>query len=155
MNIDETLFFETDGACAYCGIKDSRVLTIHHIEKCKLKDESYGNKIVLCHNCHVLHNQKKSPTNKEITAIKKRLIYKTLTQQGANALKEAYRKKCVLASPYLVNHIVEMQLLEEREIVMEIGEEDDINLEGTRVASLVTYELTPKGRQFVKKWGLA
>jgi 5-methylcytosine-specific restriction endonuclease McrA len=30
-NTDEMMFSETDGSCAYCGIKGYRVLTIHHI----------------------------------------------------------------------------------------------------------------------------
>jgi 5-methylcytosine-specific restriction endonuclease McrA len=57
--IDEMLFSETDGACAYCGIKDYRVLTTHHINQQEPKDESYDNKIILCHNCHHLYHQEK------------------------------------------------------------------------------------------------
>ena len=152
MDFDEILFFETDGACAYCGIKDSRVLTIHHIEQSEPKNESYDNKIMLCRNCHSLFHEGKSPTLEEILKIKKRLIYKTLTQQGVNALKEAYRKKCVVASPYLVNHIVEMQLLKEGDMIMSYGEPNDREHE---VGMHVSYELTDKGRRFVEKWRLA
>ena len=90
-NTEEMLFSETDSSCAYCGIKDYRVLAIYHIIQLETKDESYDNKIVLCHNCHHLYHEKKGPTIDDLKKIKKRLILKTLTQHGINALKEAYR----------------------------------------------------------------
>jgi len=58
---EEMILSETDGSCAYCGIKDYRVLTIQHIIQRKPKDESYDNKIILCHNCHHLYHQGKGP----------------------------------------------------------------------------------------------
>lgn len=61
-NTEEMVFGETDGSCAYCGIKDYRVLTIHHIIQQEPKDELYDNKIVLCHNCHHLYHENKGPT---------------------------------------------------------------------------------------------
>jgi 5-methylcytosine-specific restriction endonuclease McrA len=78
-DLKEILFSETDGSCAYCGIKDYRVLTVHHLIQQEPKDESYDNKIVLCHNCHHLYNQRKGPSEDDLRSIKKRLIYKTLT----------------------------------------------------------------------------
>ena len=144
MNLVESLYFETDGACAYCGVKDRRVLTIHHIKENKPKDESYGNKIVLCYNCHTLHHQEKGATEQEIIEVKKRLIYKTLTLQGTNALKEAHRNQYVTASPYLVNHIVEMGLLN-------CGEPISF-FEATTITAV--YELTDTGKQFLEKWDL-
>ena len=142
----ELLFSETDGSCAYCGIKDYRVLTIHHIIQQEPKDESYDNKIVLCHNCHQLYHQGKEsgPSLQDLKDIKKRLICKTLTPQGVNALKEAYRNKKVYALPYSVNHLVELQLLK---------------LTGGRASMGVQiidaiYELTENGRSLIEKWDL-
>jgi len=144
--IDEMIFLETDGACAYCGIKDYRVLTTHHIIQMEPKDESYDNKIVLCHNCHHLYHQEKGPSKEDVITIKKRLICKLLTQQGVNALKEAYRKKLVIASPYLVNHLVELQLLRLSESISTYETDEQI--------ILAIYELTERGRKFAEKWDL-
>lgn len=143
---EELLFSETDGACAYCGIKDYRVLTIHHIIQQEPKDESYDNKIVLCHNCHHLYHQGKGPSQNDLFAIKKRLICKTLTQQGVNALKEAYRNGLVVASPYLVNHLVESQFLKFTEYLS--------SYENDRQIIDAVYELTDKGKKFTEKWSL-
>jgi hypothetical protein len=143
-DINELLFSETDGACAYCGIKDFRILTVHHIQQQEPKDESYDNKILLCHNCHHLYHQGKGPSIDDLRKIKKRLIYKTLTQQGVNAIKEAYRKVLVIASPYLVNHLIDLQLLSFKDYISTY--ETD-----TQIIDAV-YELTPTGRQFAEKW---
>jgi hypothetical protein len=145
-NTEEMILSETDGSCAYCGIKDYRVLAIHHIIQRKPKDESYDNKIILCHNCHHLYHQDKGPSKQDLIAIKKRLICKTLTQQGTNAIKEAYRKWVVIASPYLVNHLIEMQLLRLSDTIATYETEDQI------IEAI--YELTEKGKQFAEKWGL-
>lgn len=142
----EMIFSETDGACAYCGIKDYRVLTTHHIIQQEPKDESYDNKIVLCHNCHHLYHQGKGPSLQELKDIKKRLICKTLTQQGVNALKEAYRNKLVVASPYSVSHLVELQLLNSSDYLS--------SYENDKQIIDAIYELTEKGKQFIEKWEL-
>ena len=145
-SVDEILFSETDGACAYCGIKDYRVLTVHHIIQQEPKDESYDNEIILCHNCHHLYHQNKGPTEIEIRDIKKRLIYKTLTQQGINALKEAYRKGFVVASPYLVNHLIEMQYLRHSDTISSfVDENQSVDIDAI-------YELTDEGKKFIQKW---
>jgi hypothetical protein len=149
-DIKETLFSETEGACAYCGIKDYRILTIHHIVQSEPKDESYDNKIVLCHNCHHIYHEQKGPSLEDLITIKKRLIYKTLTQQGINTLKEVYRKGLVVASPYLVNHLVEMQLLEYSEPLSSLGD-DETNIS---VDIDAIYKLTDRGKKFVEKWNL-
>ncbi len=143
---EELLFSETDGACAYCGIKDYRVLTIHHIIQQEPKDESYDNKIVLCHNCHHLYHQEKGPSQDDLFVIKKRLVCKTLTQQGVNALKEVYRKGLVVASPYLVNHLVELQFLKFIEYISSYENENQI--------INAVYELTDKGKKLTEKWSL-
>ena len=141
---EEMIFSETDGACAYCGIKDYRVLTIHHIIQQDPKDESYDNKILLCHNCHHLYHQGKGPSQDDLINIKKRLICKSLTQQGINALKEAYRRELVVASPYLVNHLVELQLLKFSDLISTYENDNQI------IEAI--YELTEKGKQFTEKW---
>jgi hypothetical protein len=142
----EMIFSETDGSCAYCGIKDYRVLTTHHIIQQEPKDESYDNKIVLCHNCHHLYHQGKGPSLQELKDIKKRLICKTLTQQGVNALKEAYRNELVVASPYSVSHLVELQLLTSSDYLS--------SYENDKQIIDAIYELTEKGKQFIEKWEL-
>ena len=108
---DDLLFAETEGGCANCGLKDSRALTIHHIEQSKPKIEDYDNKIVLCHNCHQCHHEGHEPTAEALKDIKRRLIIKTLTRPGLNALKQAYSRTYVVAMPFLVNHLVEQQYL--------------------------------------------
>lgn len=150
-DISQLLVEETDGACAYCGIKDYRILTEHHIEQMEPKDQSYDNRIILCHNCHHLYHQDKGPSKTDIMKIKKRLICKTLTQQGVNAVKESYRKGRVVAVPYLVNHLIELGYMQQIEITMTVS---DDNGEDTIVGSAL-YELTELGKQFAKKWGLS
>ena len=147
-SVNELIYSETDGSCAYCGIKDYRVLNIHHIIEKKPKDNSYDNKILLCYNCHELYhnNRKEGPSQKDLFAIKKRLICRVLTQQGVNALKEAYRRQVVIASPYLVNHLVELQLLKYVEEIATYEQENQI--------ILAEYILTQKGKKLVEKWKL-
>lgn len=142
--IEEMIFAETDGGCAVCGIRDQRVLTKHHIdhENKKKKDDSYDNLIVLCHNCHTSYHQGKGVKISEIKKIKKRLIQKTLTQFGVNALKEAKRKKSVSGAPFLLNHLIEMDYLKFDELLM--GDPDRFDI--------CVYEITEKGKELLKKW---
>lgn len=147
-DISQLLIEETDGACAYCGIKDYRVLTEHHIEQIEPKNQSYDNRIILCHNCHHLYHQNKGPSKKEIWKIKKRLISKILTQQGVNAVKESYRRGCVVAAPYLVNHLIELGYMQQIEIHMTVSNNTG---EDTIVGSAI-YELTEAGKKFARKW---
>ena len=145
----ELLYAETDGACAICGNKDFRVLTVHHIEQEDPKNEAYDNKILLCHNCHHLYHDNKGPTLTAIRTIKKRLIYRTLTQQGVNALKEATRKGVVVGSPHALNHLVEMRLLKFKGVITGLTTGDNRS-----TAVNAAYELTPDGIAFTKKWRL-
>ncbi len=147
--VKEMLLSETDKSCAYCGTRDYRVLTIHHIDNSNKKRESYDNKIVLCHNCHHLHTEGKGVTDKEIRDIKKLLILKTLTPQGANALKEAYRKGRVSGTPYIVAHLVEMKLLEFGEQTSSYGSST-----GPSMVTEVVFKITSEGKEFVEKWKL-
>src|SRR4051812_48976836 len=95
--VDDLLFAEVDNSCAGCGHRDSRALTVHHIDEAKPKNENYDNKIVLCHNCHQCHHEEKGLTHEQVRTIKRRLIIKTLTRQGLNAMKQAHRKGVVIA----------------------------------------------------------
>ena len=150
-NVSDLVQAETDGACAYCGIKDFRVLTEHHIEQAEPKDQSYDNRIVLCHNCHHLHHEGKGATKDEIKEIKRRLICKTLSRHGVNALKECYRNGRVVASPYTVNHLVELRCLRRVEDFTRVT---DDGWEKAVVADAI-YELTAEGKRLVEKWRLA
>jgi hypothetical protein len=92
-----------------------------------------------------MHNQKKGPSIDDLYDIKKRLIYKTLTQQGVNALKEAYRKGFVFAAPYLLNHMIELRYLRLKESHITYDSDDHI------ISGI--YELTKEGKQFAERWG--
>lgn len=147
---EELLYLETDRRCAVCGIGDSRVLTIHHLVQAEPKDESYDNKILLCHNCHVAHHQQKGASAAELQEIKRRLIIKTLTTPGLNALKEAYRRGRVVAMPFLVNHLVEFGYLTFQE---ELSSLSDDRSDRESVIDAV-YTISDKGRRLPEKWQL-
>ena len=148
----ELLFLETDGACAYCGHKDSRALTMHHIQQSKPKNEDYDNKIVLCHNCHQCHHENKGPTTDELNEIKRRLIIKTLTRTGLNAMKYAYRRSVVVATPFLVNHLIEYRYLTEKEVLSNWIEVDDAT--EPNIIINATYTITTEGKALLDKWDL-
>jgi hypothetical protein len=148
-NVKELLLLETDGSCAACGLRDLRFLTTHHIEQTKPKNEAYDNKIVICHNCHHALNNGKGLTPEDIRDIKRRLIIKTLTRPGLNALKEGYRRGLVIALPFLVNHLVEQGFLVLQE-ELEIWEEDD----GSQATIKARYAITPEAMRLLDKWQL-
>ena len=143
---DDLLFIETDAACAYCGLKDTRALTIHHLDQSTPKNEKYDNKLVLCHNCHHCHHQSKGASADDLKTIKRRLIFKTMTVPGVNALKQAYRRNGVVAMPFLVNHLVEFGYLRQGEAIRSdgIGTKDEIVTDAV-------YHLTDEGRALVEK----
>ena len=149
--VEDLLFAETEGGCAWCGHRDARALTIHHLDEAKPKNENYDNKIVLCHNCHHCYHNGKGPTEEEIKTLKRRLIVKTLTRAGVNALKLAYRKGQVIATPFLVNHLVEQQFLVYKEVVTNFAPDDSL-IEHIDIAAV--FEITPVGKELVEKWGL-
>jgi len=149
---DELLYQETDGACAYCGFKDSRVLTIHHLVQLTPKNEDYDNKLVLCHNCHQAYHENKGATAEELKAIKKRLIIKTLTRPGLNAMKEAYRRPVVVAMPFLVNHLIEFGYLTQGEMIRGEWQPDDPTK--PRFVIDAEYKITPDGEELLRKWNL-
>ena len=147
--VKELIFLESNGSCAHCGIRDSRVLTIHHIERSDPANESYDNKLLLCHNCHQCHHQDKGPSAEELREIKRRLIIGTLTRPGLNALKEAYRRSMVVAMPFLVNHLVEFGYLKYVDWIS-----SDESEAGDQVITQAEYRISPNGRQLLEKWDL-
>jgi hypothetical protein len=146
---DELLFLETDGSCACCGYKDGRALTIHHLQQSTPKNEDYDNKLVLCHNCHQTHHQGKGPTADELVEIKRRLIIKTLTRAGLNAMKYAYRRSAVVAAPFLVNHLVEYGYLVQGNVISDWGETAEQS-----VVISAAYSITGEGGALLEKWRL-
>jgi len=147
---DELLYLETDSGCAVCGLRDSRTLTVHHLDQTKPKSEKYDNKILLCHNCHQCHHQGKGPTAKQLHDIKRRLIVKTLTRPGLNALKLAQRQRAVVAMPFLVNHLVELGYLKYKETMSSWASDED--QESNDIDAV--YDLSSEGKQLLKKWRL-
>ncbi|WP_431095328.1 hypothetical protein [Polaromonas aquatica] len=148
---DDLLYIETEDACANCGLRDVRALTIHHIEQTKPKNENYDNKIVLCHNCHTCHHNGKGPSDDEIRDIKRRLIVKTLTRLGLNALKRAYRNPRVVASPFTVDHLVEWGYLRHVEDLSWCSSDEK---EEKEVPIDAAYEISSQGRELLEKWEL-
>lgn len=142
MRLDQMLLLETDDSCAMCGHRGTGVLTIHHIDGDRDHSE-YDNMIVLCHNCHVSHNKGCGPTREAIEERKKRLIAKTLTQYGLNALKIASRNGVgVIALPFLLFHLVELGFMTKEETQMEYD-----NIEATAL-----FVITLRGKDLVGKW---
>ncbi|HUL31140.1 MAG TPA: hypothetical protein VLZ03_11870 [Thermodesulfobacteriota bacterium] len=151
MDNDQLVYIETEGSCANCGLKDTRALTIHHLDATQPKSELYDNKIVLCHNCHQCHHQGKGPSAEEFIDIKARLIVKTLTRPGLNALKIASRKKGVSANPFMVNHLVEMRYLKCKEVVSTFMDDNDSTIE---IVSEAIYEISAEGQALLARWKL-
>lgn len=146
--VEDRLFQEAENGCATCGIKDSRALTIHHIEHGLDKtNNSYDNLIVLCHNCHSMYHESKGISKSEVVQLKRRLIHKILTPFGVNALKIAYRKNAVVGAPFTLLHLVELGLLKENGVLSSFSDEG-----GLELAMDVCYLVTPKGKVFYEKW---
>lgn len=151
LTADELAYIETEGSCANCGLKNTRALTIHHLDPTPPKDQSYDNKLVLCHNCHQCHHQNKGPIAEHLFEIKKRLIIKTLTRVGVNALKVAARKSGVVANPFLVNHLVEYGYLKHNKDLSSYSDEE---IKGSDITIDAVYTLTATGRGLLSKWQL-
>jgi len=145
--VKEYLRLETDNACAICGCRETRALTIHHIDGNK-KNNAYDNRIILCYNCHQRHNNTKSDiTDKQIKDRKRRLITKTLSQWGMNALKLAQRRGHVVGAPFLLSHVVDLGFLKldhEMEVYSAEGEKD--------VEVTCQYSITEKGKALLDHW---
>lgn len=65
-------------------------------------------------------------------------------------MKEAYRRSRVLATPFLVNHLVELQYLKQGDIQSSWSDDED----GQEGIIDAWYSLTPQGRQLLEKWSL-
>lgn len=148
MRVEEYLWSETDDACALCGCRERRALTLHHIDANKRNNE-YDNRIALCHNCHQRHHdeKKRDITAKQIKDRKRRLIMKTVTQCGLNALKLAKRKGHVIGAPYLLNHLVDLGLLKrdnDWEVASVDGERD--------IVVTCQYSIKSKGKGLLDRW---
>ena len=102
MKIKDLLLAEVDGYCPVCGDR-SRDLTEHHLRQSTPKVHTYENRLMICRPCHDDHHAGKDPKAEALLSIKRRLIARTLTIPGLNALKEARRRGGVVAAPYLVN----------------------------------------------------
>lgn len=149
MQIREYLYMETDDACALCGCREARALTEHHIDGNKYNN-AYDNRVILCYNCHQRHHDNNGDiTADQIRDRKRRLITKTLTQYGVNALKLAARRGHVVAAPFLVSHLLDLKLLvQEAELhVMSSEGREDIEVSCQYVA-------TEEGKRLVADWSL-
>ena len=145
MKLKDRLYSETDDACAICGLRGVRVLTIHHIDG-DSANNSYDNMIVLCHNCHHQHHQDKGLSEERIRERKQHLILKTLTQYGLNAMKIADRNNFgVVAMPFLLYHLVDLGYLTKEENQMGYGDQED---------ATARFAITEKGRELLRRWFL-
>ena len=143
MKLDDRLYGEVEDSCANCGARDRQVLTIHHIDADR-SNNSYDNQIVLCHNCHTRYHQDKGLSYDQICDRKRRLIAKTLTTYGLNALKIADRNgKGVMAMPFLLFHLVDLGFMRKEEVQMTT--DDDIEVS-------VKFSITDDGQALLRKW---
>lgn len=88
----------------------------------------------------------------ELEAIKRRLIIKTLTRPGLNALKQANRKGSVVAMPFLVNHLVEFGFLTHKQDVSSWSDNEDEGPSDNVIEAL--YCITDAGKGLLNKWKL-
>jgi hypothetical protein len=115
---------------------------VHHIDGNDSRNE-YENMIVLCHNCHQQFHQDKGLTRAEIEDRKRRLMEKTLTQYGLNALKIAARNSdgAVVGLPFLLYHLVELGYMATGETVMDYGGQKN---------AIGTFTITRAGRKLLE-----
>jgi predicted transcriptional regulator len=143
MKVEDYIFAEADNACALCGHKELQSLTKHHIDENDRNNE-YDNLIILCRNCHCRFHEKKGVSKNTIKTTKRRLIIKTLTHSGINALKISKRNNVgVIAMPFLLYHLVDLGLMTKEENQMGYGVQDD---------ATARFAITIKGKKFYKKW---
>ncbi len=148
MRLKDRLYIEADNACAACGARSLKALTIHHIDGDPSNNE-YENQIVLCHNCHTIHHERKGINKRQVIEMKRRLILKTMTVFGLNALKIADREGKVFAAPFILNHMVDLGYLELVGTSQLGANKDSI----PHVVEAV-FQTTRKGSRVLKKWRL-
>ncbi len=134
--------------CPYCGHRDGLNLTIHHIQRERDGGKTeYNNLIALCFNCHNRVDETRTIPDKDIRRLKRHLVQKSLTQPGVNALKVAHKDESgVVAHPFLVQHLVDANLLDYIEYQMSYSTDEG----ETEVTAL--YRITAEGREIVKQW---
>ena len=143
MKMKDRLLFETDDSCALCGTRGPKRLTLHHIDGDD-SNNAYDNQIVLCHNCHHQYHSEKGVTKDEILDRKRRLIVKTLTPYGLNALKIAKRNDFgVVAMPFLLFHLVDLGYMTQEETQMGYGDQKD---------ATARFDITTEGQALVDQW---
>jgi hypothetical protein len=143
MRLSDRLYFETDDACAICGLRGIGVLTKHHIDGDRY-NSMYDNRIVLCHNCHHICHNNKGITDDKIIECKRHLILKTITIYGLNAMKIASRNNFgVIAMPFLLYHLVDLGYISKEENQMGYGDQHD---------ATARFAITEAGRQLLVKW---
>ena len=147
MNKKDRIYQEADSACAICGTKGDKILSMHHIDhsdkdKERETNHEYENLILLCHNCHIKHHQHPNLlSRKTIQECKRQLILKTITQYGLNALKLASNPKGeFIAHPFMVFHLVDLGYLEQKSEVSSYGE--------TTISQI--FETTESGKKIVR-----
>ena len=142
MNLDDRLYGETDDSCALCGHRGVESLTKHHIDG-DSSNSVYENMIVLCHNCHQRHHDDKGISGKDIAKRKRHLIQKTVTTYGINAMKIAARNEFgVVAMPFLLYHLVDLDYMTKEEMQMGYGKSE----------ATARFAITTKGQAILEKW---
>jgi hypothetical protein len=142
MRIEDRLFGEVDDSCANCGARDRQILTVHHLDR-DPSNNTYDNQIVLCHNCHTRHHQEKGLSADQIRDRKRHLIAKTVTTFGINAMKVAERNGGgVIAMPFLLLHLVDLNYMRQEEIQMTYGD----------IEATARFPITEEGRRILRKW---
>lgn len=134
--------YETEGNCAICGWHRPEDITVHHIDG-NSTNSVYENEILLCHNCHKRHHDRKGLSDAEIRRKKGVLMLKTLTPYGVSALKIARRNpEGVVGTPFLLHHLIDLGLLTEEDTLM--------GYEGLSVQSV--FAVTDRGKALVDEW---
>jgi hypothetical protein len=78
---------------------------------------------------------------------KRKLILRTLTYFGVNALKIAYRNGVgVVATPFFLSHLIDIGLLKSKEQLSSYG------FKGKQVSTEELFEITKKGQRYYEKW---
>lgn len=147
MSMRNRLFIETDDSCAICGARGPYLLTVHHIDG-DHSNNTYDNQIVLCHNCHQTHHQTEGLPKAKIMERKKRLIEKTLTRYGINAMRIASRSDAgIVAAPFLLYHLVEFGYMSQTDVLSTWSTEHSNDVPVDAV-----FDITLQGKDLLARW---
>lgn len=148
MRLKDHIYLEAHNACAVCGSRDSRILTIHHIDG-DSSNSVYENEILMCEVCHVAYNKGHGVSDEDVKVLKRRLIIETLTAFGINAIKATTRRKLGYGPPYFMDHLVALGYLEF------IRYDDEKGLAGPETVPVgAFYGPTDRGKTLLKEWDL-